>query len=97
VRARIAKVTFHSVRHRYATTLFHATKNLPLVQRRLGHRNINNTLIYIEIEEGLYAQSPDDKFVCEFAESTEQAKKLIEDGYEYLGELFGELTFRKRK
>jgi len=92
----ITKVTFHTVRHWYATTLFHETRNLPLVQRRLGHRNINSTLIYIQIEEELYLQSPDDKFICEFADSPEKAKNLIEEGFEYIGKLFGEQTFRKR-
>ena len=93
----IAKVTFHSVRHWYATTLYHETKNILLVQRRLGHRSINSTLVYVEIEEELYQQSQDDKFICEFADSPEKAKNLIEDGFEYIGELYGEPTFRKRK
>jgi len=93
----INKVTFHGVRHWYATTLYHETGNIHLVQRRLGHRNLNNTQIYIDIENELYQESPDDKFICEFADSPEKAKKLIQDGFEYVGELFGEQTFRKRQ
>jgi hypothetical protein len=51
----------------------------------------------------LYAQIVDileeDCFACEIADTTEQAKKLIENGYEYVtGEYDdGGKLFRKRK
>ncbi len=60
-------------------------------------RNLNNTQIYIDITNELYQHRTDDKFICEFAESPEKARTLIQDGFEYIGELFGEQAFRKRQ
>jgi integrase len=93
----IAQVTFHTFRRWYATNLYHETKNILFVQRRLGHKNIASTLLYVEIEEELYGNSPDGKFICEIAETSEKAKKLIEKGFDYLGEIHGEPMFRKRE
>lgn len=93
----IAQVTFHTCRHWYATKLYHETKNILFVQRRLGHKNIASTLLYVEIEEELYGDSPNGKFVCEIAETPEEAKKLIEEGFDYVGEIRGETMFRKHK
>lgn len=36
----------HSLRHTFAIRLFKATKDLRLVQLALGHRNIQNTMVY---------------------------------------------------
>jgi integrase len=37
---------FHSLRHTFATKLYDKTKDIRLVQIALGHKAINNTLIY---------------------------------------------------
>ncbi len=60
-------------------------------------RAISSTLLYVEIEEELYGESPDGKFICDIAQNPEEAKKLIEEGFEYVGEIHGEPMFRKRK
>ncbi len=39
---------FHSLRHTFAIELYKKTKDLRLVQVALGHRNINNTMIYAD-------------------------------------------------
>ncbi len=39
---------FHSLRHTFALNLFKKTKDLRLVQVALGHRNIQNTIVYAE-------------------------------------------------
>jgi hypothetical protein len=70
-----------------------AAHNILLVKQKLGHANINNTLLYAQIVDILQ----EDSYTCEIAETTEQAKKLIENGYEYVTEMDGTKLFRKRK
>ncbi|MGQ9565316.1 MAG: tyrosine-type recombinase/integrase [Candidatus Bathyarchaeales archaeon] len=39
----------HVYRHAFATRLYWATKDLPLVSRSLGHRNLEDTMLYIHL------------------------------------------------
>lgn len=39
---------FHSLRHTFALSLYKKTRDLRLVQVALGHRNIQNTIVYAE-------------------------------------------------
>ena len=73
--------------------LLKKTNNILLVKQKLGHANINNTLLYAQIVDILQ----EDSYTCEIAETTEQTKKLIENGYEYVTEQDGLKFFRKRK
>jgi len=56
IRAQVKDVGFnvdglvlYSFRHAFATRLFHATKELPLVMRAMGHRSIETTMLYIHL------------------------------------------------
>jgi len=92
--SRILQIHFHTFRHWKATQLYHRTNNLMLVKKLLGHKNLNNTQIYIQ----LLPDQPDD-YSCEIATNVTQAAKLVQDGYDYVtGEYNdGGKLFRKRK
>jgi integrase len=45
---RPCKKTFHALRHTFAIELFKRTKDLRLVQVALGHKSINNTMVYAQ-------------------------------------------------
>lgn len=45
---RPANKKFHSLRHTFAIELFKRTKDLNLVKTALGHRNIQNTMVYAD-------------------------------------------------
>jgi integrase/recombinase XerC len=45
------KVSVHSLRHTFATNLYHRTGDLYLVQRALGHRQIGTTEIYARVSD----------------------------------------------
>jgi len=59
----------------------------------LGHKNIKNTLIYTQ----LIKFSGKDEFICKAARTTEEAKELIEKGFEYVCDINNVKLFRKRK
>ena len=62
--------------------------------KRLGHKRIENTLIYTQL-----VQFESDQYHSAVAENTDEARKLIETGFEYVtGEYNdGGKIFRKRK
>jgi integrase len=43
---RPVKKNFHALRHTFAIELYRRTKDLLLIQAALGHRSLNNTLVY---------------------------------------------------
>ena len=44
-----SRLSFHSLRHTYATNLYRVTKNLRLVQLQLGHSSYNTTTVYAQV------------------------------------------------
>jgi len=93
---RLLKISFHSLRHWKGTMEYHKTRDILHVKELLGHRNIQNTLLYINIEKGLFAVSSDE-FHVKVAKTPKQIKGLLEVGFEYVCEKKGLLFFRKRK
>jgi len=46
---RILRIHFHTFRHWKATKLYHQTKDVLYVKEFLGHKRIENTLLYIQL------------------------------------------------
>ena len=95
---RLRNITFTTFRHWFATMQYHKTKDILHVQRLLGHKSIQNTLIYIDLEAKLFDNS-NDGYTSRIAQNTGEACSLIEVGFEYVtGEYAdGGKIFRKRK
>jgi hypothetical protein len=51
---RLIKIHFHTFCYWKGTMLYHQTKDMYYVMQRLGHKNIKNTLLYVQLEEALY-------------------------------------------
>jgi integrase len=90
---RFRQIHFHTLRHWKATTEYHKTKDILHVMRLLGHKSINNTLIYTHLID--FEQS--DEYTSATATTIEQAQKLIESGFDYVTEIGEVKLFRKRK
>lgn len=57
-RARIQKlVSVHSLRHTFGTLLYQATRDLLLVSRALGHRDVKSTLRYAHLGDHILAKA----------------------------------------
>ena len=89
---RLKKIHFHTLRHWKATTEYAKTKDILHVMKLLGHKNIQNTLLYTQL-----ITFKNDEFHSATAKTVEDAQKLVEAGFEYVCD-FGEMKlFRKRK
>jgi len=75
---------------------YHKTKDIIHVQQMLGHRDIKSTMLYINLEHGLF-QSINDEFYVKTAKTVEEACKMVEVGFEYVTIIDGVQIFRKRK
>jgi len=93
---RLLNITLHTLRHWIATIEYLKTKDILHVMNTLGQRNIKNMLRYIKLEEAIFKEN-NDEFVCKTAHSVEEAKALVEVGFEYVCDIEGVKLFRKRK
>ncbi len=92
---RLIEIKFHTFRHWKATTLYHQTKDILFVQRFLGHRSIQNTLKYIQLDTALFSEE-EEQFVCKAASTVEEAMNLIELGFQHVCDFNGVKLLRKR-
>jgi integrase len=93
---RIQQIGLHTFRHWVGTSEYHKTHSIVHVQQRLGHKSIQNTMVYITIDEAL-SGAANDEFHSATAATIEEARKLIESGFDYVTEISGTKLFRKRK
>lgn len=75
---------------------YHKTRDILHVQQVLGSRDLRNTLIYINLEKALF-QNAEEEFHVKVAQNIDEACKLLEVGFEYVGEINRAQVFRKRK
>jgi integrase len=88
----IKQIRLYDFRHFKASTEYHKTKDLLYVKQLLGHKDLRTTLRYtqlIEIEDNAYHSAT--------AKTVEEAKNLIEQGFEYVTEMENLKIFRKLK
>ena len=89
---RISKITFHTFRHLKATMEYAKTKDILHVMKMLGHRNIQNTLLYTQLID-----FESDDFHSATAHGVQEAQELVEAGFEYVCDFEQVKLFRKRK
>lgn len=92
---RIKQTSLRTFRHWKATMEYVKTKDIVHVKEFLGHVNINNTLKYVHIANAM--ANNEDSYVCKVANDVQQARELIEQGFDYVTEIEDAKLFRKRK
>jgi len=94
---RLLSISFHTFRHWKATMLYHQTRDIYYVKQFLGHKELRNTEIYINIERTLFEPSGNDEFIVKVAQTPEEVKSLLEVGFDYVCQKDGLIFLRKRK
>jgi integrase len=90
---RLRQIHFHTLRHWKATMEYQKTKSIIHVMQKLGHRNINSTMIYTHIID----IETKDEYHSAVAKNIEEAGKLVETGFDYVCSHEGLMLFRRRK
>jgi integrase len=93
---RLTQITFHTIRHWKGTMEYHKTHDIMHVKTLLGHKSIQSTMLYINLEQAIFDEV-DDEFHVKVTETLEEACKLMEVGFEYVTDMDGKKLFRKRK
>jgi len=89
---RLKQIHFHTFRHWKATMEYSKTKNILHVMKLLGHKNIQNTLTYTQLID-----FENEEYHSATADTVDQAKELIESGFEFVCDIDNMKLFRKRK
>jgi len=89
---RIHKTAFRSFRHWKATMEYHKTKDILHVKWLLGHKRIENTLVYTHLID-----FRNEEYVVRVASTVKEACQLVEAGFDYVTEMNSVKLFRKRK
>jgi integrase len=92
---RLMRISLRTFRHWKATMEYIKTRDIVHIKEMLGHVNINNTLKYIHLANAI--TNNENQYICKTAKTVEEARKLIEQGFEYVCEMEGVKIFRKRK
>ena len=89
---RLRQIHFHTFRHWKATMTYHKTRDILLVKYMLGHKRLENTEVYTHLMD-----FQNEEYHSATAKTLEEARKLIDDGFEYVTEMEGVKLFRRRK
>lgn len=57
---RLLRITFHTLRHWKATVLYHQTKDILHVQKFLGNKCIEDTMLYIQVAKTIFKEATDE-------------------------------------
>jgi hypothetical protein len=75
---------------------YHKTHDPDHVKRLLGHRSLQSTEIYINMEQAVFNEN-DQQYHVKLAKTIDEACKLLEVGFEFVCDMEGAKLFRKRK
>jgi integrase len=90
---RLEQISFKTLRHYKATVFYHQTKDILATMQLLGHKRIENTLVYAHL---VHFENEND-YICKIARTVMDATALVEAGFEYVTDIDGNKLFRKRK
>lgn len=93
---RLLEISFHTLRHWKATMEYHKTKDILHVKNLLGHVSLDNTLIYINLEQTVFGENDNQGFHVKVAHNLEEACELLKAGFEYVTDMEDAKIFRKR-
>ena len=74
---------------------YHKTKDILHVMQTLGHKNIKNTLLYVQFADELFRDQQE--YISKVAKTEVDACALIDAGFDYVCDFDNAKIFRKKK
>jgi integrase len=93
---RLKRIMLKTFRTWKATTLYHQTKDPWYVMEFLGHRSLQHTRVYVQLEASLFT-AENDEWHCKAAKTPDEAVELVERGFEFVNQIGTVYLYRKRK
>ena len=95
---RINEIHFHTFRHWKGTMEYHKTLSIMHVKQILGHKTIESTQIYINLEQATFLNNDDTEYVSLVTHTITEEQQAIEKGWTLVRPI-NETTalYRKRK
>jgi integrase len=88
----LLQIRLYDLRHFQACKTYHQTKDVFYTKQKLGWKKLETALFYLQsIDFGT------EEYHSAAAQAIEEAKRLIEEGFDYVTEIDGIKLFRKRK
>ncbi len=92
---RFLEITLHTFRHCFALRTYHKYREVLKVKNRLGHKNIQTTMIYIDLYEQIYGDDTPRKFVTKIASTKQERIELINNDWDLVSKDGDDWYFRK--
>ena len=90
----LRKIDFYTFRYWRATMEYRRYHDFGCVMVLLGHKSLRYVLLYAQLSD---AYCSNEAYVCKEARTRQEAKQLIEEGFEYVMDKEGISLFRKIK
>jgi len=93
---RLKQISFKTFRHWKGTMEYHKTKDILHVKYVLGHKRIESTMVYINLEQATFLANTDE-WTCKTAKTVEESIQLIEAGFQLVDTMDNLKIYKKRK
>jgi integrase len=79
---KILEIHFTTLSHWKRMMEYHRTKDVLYVQKLLGHKSLQSTMVYVGYETACFGQPSKEDVTVKMAVNVEEACKLVEVGFE---------------
>jgi hypothetical protein len=88
----LLRIRLYDLRHYQACRTYHQTKDVLYTKQKLGGKKFETALFYLQ-----YMDFGSEEYHSATARTVDEAKALIEQGFEYVTDIDDVKLFRKRK
>src|SRR3990170_1107999 len=93
---RLLQIHLHTLRHLRATLWYCGGVDIKTLQDRLGHRQLEDTALYIHLSD-VYAPQRETGYYTRMTATMREGEQLVQEGFEFVGKDESGCLWRKKK